>query len=85
MIIQGVDPSIWMGVKHACKPGDEVILNDPTYHAFKAVLPAAEAKPVYWTLSREDGYKFDTEALKNSLHQRPSSSIFVTPITQLVV
>ena len=74
MIIQGVDPSIWMGVKHACKPGDEVIVNDPTYHAFTGVLPAAEAKPVSWVLDREDGYKFDMEALKE----------IITPRTKLI-
>ncbi|MBT7912960.1 pyridoxal phosphate-dependent aminotransferase, partial [Candidatus Bathyarchaeota archaeon] len=74
MLIQGVDPSIWLGVKYACKPGDEVIVNDPTYHAFTAVLPAAEAKPVSWVLDREDGYKFDSEALKE----------IITPRTKLI-
>ena len=74
MIIQGVDPSIWMGVKHACKPGDEVIINDPTYHTFKSVLPAAEAKPISWMLDREEGYKFNSEILKE----------IITPRTKLI-
>ena len=74
MIIQGVDPSIWFAVKHACKPGDEVIVNDPTYYAFKAVLPAADAKPVSWILDREDGYKFNTESLME----------IITPRTKLI-
>lgn len=64
MIIQGVDPSIWLGAKYACVPGDEVIVNAPTYHAFLGVLPSSEAKPVFWVLDREDGYKFDVETLK---------------------
>ena len=74
MLIQGVDPSIWLGVKYACKPGEEVIVNDPTYHAFKAVLPAADSKPVSWMLDKDEGYKFDMEKLKE----------IITPKTKLI-
>jgi aspartate/methionine/tyrosine aminotransferase len=63
-VIQGVDPSLWLAAKHACKPGDEVILTDPMYSPFKSGLDAAGAKPVLWELDEEDGYKFDLEKLK---------------------
>ena len=62
-VIQGVDPSLWLAAKHACKPGDEVILTDPMYSPFKSGLDAAGAKPVLWELDEEDGYKFDLEKL----------------------
>jgi aspartate/methionine/tyrosine aminotransferase len=64
MVIQGVDPSLWLAVKHACKPGDEVIITDPMYSPFRGSLDAAGAKPVLWELDEEDGYRFDIEKLK---------------------
>jgi len=65
MVIQGVDPSLWLAVKHACKPMDEVIITDPMYSPFKGSLDAAGAKPVLWELDEENGYRFDIEKLKN--------------------
>ncbi len=64
MVIQGVDPSLWLAVKHACKPGDEVIITDPMYSPFKGSLDAAGAKPVLWELDEKNGYSFDLESLK---------------------
>jgi len=64
MVIQGVDPSLWLAVKHACKPGDEVIITDPMYSPFKGSLDAAGAKPVLWELDEEDRYTFNIEKLK---------------------
>ncbi|MCX6648348.1 MAG: pyridoxal phosphate-dependent aminotransferase [Candidatus Bathyarchaeota archaeon] len=63
-VIQGVDPSLWLAAKYACKPGDEVILTDPMYTPFKNGLDAAGAKAVYWELNEGDGYRFDAEQLK---------------------
>ncbi|MGD0805273.1 MAG: pyridoxal phosphate-dependent aminotransferase [Candidatus Bathyarchaeia archaeon] len=64
MVIQGVDPSLWLAVKHACKSGDEVIITDPMYSPFKGSLDAAGAKPILWELDENDGYKFNIEKLK---------------------
>ena len=63
-VIQGVDPSLWLATKYACKPGDEVILTDPMYTPFKNGLDAAGAKAVYWKLDEGNGYRFDEETLK---------------------
>ena len=70
MIIQGVDPSIWFGAKYALKPGDEVVLNQPGHHTFKAVLPEVEAKPVPWNLNWDEGYRFDEEIIKGLITSR---------------
>jgi len=63
-VIQGVDPSLWLAAKYACKQGDEVILTDPMYTPFKNGLDSAGAKAVYWELDEDDGYRFDEEKLK---------------------
>jgi aspartate/methionine/tyrosine aminotransferase len=70
MVIQGVDPSLWLAAKHACKPGDEVILTDPMYAPFKSVLDASGAKAVLWELEEEDGYSFDIEKLKKLITKK---------------
>jgi aspartate/methionine/tyrosine aminotransferase len=64
MITQGVDPYIWLAVREACSPGDEVILTDPMYGEFNNVMGPLGVKPVYWQLEYEEEYQFDPEKLK---------------------
>jgi len=70
MVIQGVDPSLWLAARYACKPGDEVILTDPMYSPFKSGLDAAGAKAVLWELEEEDGYMFNVEKLKKLITKK---------------
>ena len=74
MVIQGVDPSLWLAVRQVCSAGDEVILTDPMYGPFRGVLETSEAKAVIWGLDEEDGYRFDEERLKS----------LITPRTKLI-
>jgi len=64
LITQGVDPFIWLAVREACNPGDEVILTDPMYGEFNNVVNPLEVKPVYWNLEYSENYRFDSEKLK---------------------
>lgn len=70
MIIQGVDPSIWLAANHICEEGDEVIITDPMYAPFRSAVVSLNAKPVYWSLKFEDGYRFDVEALKELITKK---------------
>jgi len=65
MITQGVNPGLWVAIKHTCKAGDEVIVADPIYHRFFDAIEITNTKPVHWTLDMEDGYRFDDEKLKD--------------------
>ena len=64
-ITQGVNPSMWIAIQYAAKPGDEIVVTDPMYHPFYAAVEVCKTKPVYWKLHEEEGYKFDIESLKN--------------------
>jgi aspartate/methionine/tyrosine aminotransferase len=64
MITQGVDPYIWLAVREACNPGEEVILTDPIYGEFNNVLDPLGVTAKYWQLDQEEGYMFDSEKLK---------------------
>ena len=74
MIIQGVDPSIWLAIRHTCKPGDEVVITNPIYQAFIRMIVNSNTIPINWDLDMSDGYRFDSEKLKE----------LITPRTKLI-
>ena len=74
MITQGVNPAMWLAVRHACDVGDEVIVTNPMYGPFYASVEVTHTQPVYWELDVDDGYRFDVEGLKE----------LITPKTRLI-
>ena len=52
MVIQGVDPSLWLAAKYACKPGDEVITHGPHVHAIQEGPRRRGAKAVSGSSTR---------------------------------
>lgn len=76
MVTQGVDPAMWLGVKYACQPGDQVVVTDPMYRPFFTAVEAGEAKPLYHKLDEKEKYRFDVDAL-NELITRKTRLIFV--------
>jgi bifunctional pyridoxal-dependent enzyme with beta-cystathionase and maltose regulon repressor activities len=70
----GVISGMWIAARYACKEGDEVIVNDPMYYPFTMMAELNKTKPVKWGLDYEEGYRFDTEKLKE----------IVTPKTKLI-
>jgi aspartate/methionine/tyrosine aminotransferase len=74
LITQGVIPSMWLAVRYACKPGDEVISTDPMFHHFLTCQEYANTKSILWSLKMEERFKFDIERLKE----------IITPRTKLI-
>jgi aspartate/methionine/tyrosine aminotransferase len=74
LITQGVIPAMWLAVKHSCKRGDEVIVNDPMYFHFITSQEVTGSKPILWELDMQEDYKFDIERLKE----------LVSPKTRLI-
>ncbi|MBD3206577.1 aminotransferase class I/II-fold pyridoxal phosphate-dependent enzyme [Candidatus Bathyarchaeota archaeon] len=74
MLTQGVIPGMWLAAKHACRPGDEVIVTDPMYFPFFISAEVTQTEPVYWKLKLDEDYKFDIERLKE----------LITPKTRLI-
>ena len=73
-LTNGVIPGMAIAIRHACKEGDEVIVNDPMYYPFVMMTELHKTKPVKWNLHYEEGYRFDVERLKE----------IVTPKTKLI-
>jgi len=74
MMTQGVNPSMWLAARHACRPGDEVIVTDPMYFPFFISVEVTQTQPVYWKLDLDGRYRFDVEKLKE----------LITPKTRLI-
>ena len=76
-ITQGVIPAMWLAIQNSgAMPGDEIIVTDPMYQPFFAVVNACNLKPAYWKIHEEDGYKFDIEDLKKIVSKK-TKLIFV--------
>jgi bifunctional pyridoxal-dependent enzyme with beta-cystathionase and maltose regulon repressor activities len=76
MVTQGVLPSMWLGTRYACQPGDRAIVTDPMYFPFYTALKTTDVQPIYWTLDEGDGYRFDVDAL-NELVTKKTNSFYV--------
>ena len=74
MMTQGVNPVMWLAARHACRPGDEVIVTDPMYFPFFISVEVTQTQPVYWRLDLDGKYRFDVEKLKD----------IITPKTRLI-
>ena len=73
---QGVTPMMWLAVRKACNPGDEVVVTDPMYYPFFNATNVNNAKPVHWELDLKERYEFDLEKLKEVISPR-TKLIFV--------
>jgi len=70
MITQGVNPCMWLAIRHTCKEGDGVILTNPMYGPFSNAVRVTSTKPVHWPLEFDEGYRFDVEVLKELITPR---------------
>ena len=76
MVTQGVIPGMWLAVKYACQPGDEVVVTDPMYYPFFTAVEACGAKSLYHRLDEAEKYRFDIDALNELITER-TKVIFV--------
>ncbi len=60
-------------------PGDEVILPTPTYSTHIRQVQVASGKPVLVPLLEEEGFRLDTEGIKNAITPRTKAILFCTP------
>jgi bifunctional pyridoxal-dependent enzyme with beta-cystathionase and maltose regulon repressor activities len=64
IITQGVNPGMWLVLRHACREGDQVVVTNPMYDPFFVATEVTNTVPLYWKLDMEEGYKFDVEIFK---------------------
>jgi len=75
----GVMPALWLALKYYCKPGDEVVITDPSYNEFKKLVDSVDCKVNYWKLDQKNGYKHDVEELKKVISNKTKLIINCNP------
>ncbi|HLJ80860.1 MAG TPA: aminotransferase class I/II-fold pyridoxal phosphate-dependent enzyme, partial [Ktedonobacterales bacterium] len=62
-----------------CQPGDEVLLPDPAWAGYDAMLATAGARKVYYPLRPGDGWQPDLDALKAAITPRSRVLLLNSP------
>jgi aspartate aminotransferase len=60
-------------------PGDEVILPDPAWVSYEAVIRLAGAKPVYVTTKFEDNFRMNADMMADAVTERTKMLILNSP------
>lgn len=76
----GSSPAILFLMLMLCEPGSEVILSNPGYACYKNFVLAAHAKPVYVSLSADDGFQFNVEEIKKSITPKTAAIFINSPM-----
>jgi len=77
VVTTGAKTAIFVGLAAYLRPGDEVIIPEPSYYAYAQVAKTFEAKPVFVPMRFEPGkgFSLDIEAIEEA----------VTPRTRVIV
>ena len=77
LITVGGSEAIDLTMRAFIRPGDEVIVPQPSFVCYGPLAALAGAKPVYIELKQEDGFKLTAAALKAAL--TPRTKLLVLP------
>ena len=79
LITPGAKAAIYCAVRTLVNPGDEVILLDPAWLSYEAIVVAAGGTPVHASLSFENGYAITAQVLEAAVSPRSRVLIVNTP------
>lgn len=75
LIAPGGKPSLFFPTLALIEPGDEVILPDPGFPTYDAMVQVAQGTPIHVPLLEEKGFSYDLDALSG----------VITPKTKMIV
>ncbi|SIQ97773.1 arginine:pyruvate transaminase [Rhizobium sp. RU20A] len=67
MVFPGTQTALFAVMLGLCEPGDGVLVGDPLYATYEAVIRATGAEPVYVPLRPERGFHMQAEDLERAL------------------
>ena len=79
LVTPGAKAAIYCAVRAFVEPGDEVLLLDPSWLSYEAIVIAAGGRAVHAGLSFEDGYAITRQALESAVTPRTKLLIVNTP------
>lgn len=77
----GTKTAIFLAIAAYVRPGDEVIIPDPTYPAYPELVKFFGGKPVYvpLTFNPEDGFRLNIKGIENAVSDRTRAIVLNNP------
>mgnify|MGYP001770716248 CR=1 FL=1 len=81
IVTTGTKTAIFLAMAAYVRPGDEVIIPDPTYPAYPELTKFFGGKPVYVSMrfNPEDGFRLDLEIIESSITPRTRAIVINNP------
>ncbi|MEZ4616614.1 MAG: aminotransferase class I/II-fold pyridoxal phosphate-dependent enzyme [Caldilineaceae bacterium] len=78
-VVQGAQCALYVAAMCTLQPGDEVIMSDPVYSTYPAVIGATGATPCYVPLHAERNFHLDLQEVAGAITPRTRAMLFNTP------
>lgn len=79
VVCAGAQSALFMTFLCLAGPGDEVIVLEPSYTTYPAVVTAGGAKMISVVLDKEDGYQLDFDKIKSVITPRTKAILVNSP------
>ena len=81
IVTTGAKTAIFIGMAAYLRPGDEVIIPDPSYYAYAQVAKLFGARPVYVPMKfvEGEGFRLDIEAIEKAVTERTRMIVVNNP------
>ncbi|GAB6946777.1 pyridoxal phosphate-dependent aminotransferase [Vulcanisaeta sp. JCM 16161] len=81
IVTTGTKTAIFLAIAAYIRPGDEVIIPDPTYPAYPELTKFFGGKPIYVSMkfNPEEGFRLDLENMENSITPRTKAIVINNP------
>ncbi len=81
IVTTGTKTAIFLAIAAYVRPGDEVIIPDPTYPAYPELTKFFGGKPIYVAMKfdPENGFRLDLEAIENSVTTKTKAIVINNP------
>ncbi len=81
IVTTGAKTAIFIGMAAYLRPGDEVVIPDPSYYAYAQVAKLFGARPVYVPMKfvEGEGFRLDIEAIERAVTERTRMIVINNP------
>ncbi|HSE97813.1 MAG TPA: pyridoxal phosphate-dependent aminotransferase, partial [Blastocatellia bacterium] len=78
-VTNGAEEALFSVVMAMCGPGDEVLLPDPGYLAYPAIVELSGAEARRYSMPRSRGFQFDRESFDRGVTDRTKLALILSP------
>lgn len=79
LCLPGTQTALYVALRAILEPGDEVLVGDPLYATYQAVIAACGARPVFLPTTAESGFLPTAEAAEQAVTPRTKALLLNSP------